>query len=69
MTLWLLENLDEKTMDWIQHEFAAVPLTFFNQIKTCVNRGVLVPADSQNANTYLDSRPKTDLLALLLEDF
>lgn len=63
--LWLLENLDEKTMNWIQHEFAAVPLTFFDQIKTCVNRGVLVPVDSQSTDTYLDSKPKTDARIVL----
>ena len=63
--LWLLENLDQKTMDWIQHEFAEVPLTFFDQIKKCVRKEVLVPLDSSIGETYLDVPPKTDARIVL----
>ncbi len=63
--LWLLENLDKKTMDWIQYEFAEVPLTFFNHIRKCVHNGVLVPRNSENSSTYLDIKPKTDARIVL----
>lgn len=46
--LWRLENLDEETMDWIQHEFAAVPLSFFYHIRKCIAQGELVPLDSDS---------------------
>jgi hypothetical protein len=41
--LWRLENLSETTKQWIQNEFAEVPLTFFQHISKCVARGELVP--------------------------
>jgi len=64
--LWLLENLDEKTMDWIQHEFAEVPLTFFDHIKKCIHKGVLSPNDyAHQDSTYLDVPPKTDARIIL----
>lgn len=58
--LWKLENLDEKTKDWIQHAFAEVPLSFFDHIKKCVDRGVLVPMKSNGDKdkTYLSTPPK-----------
>ncbi len=57
--LWRLENLDEKTKDWIQHEFAEVPLSFFDHIKKGVKRGALVPNDSRNEQeTYLSHSTK-----------
>lgn len=63
--LWLLENLDKKTMDWIQHEFAEVPVTFFNHIRKCVHKGVLVPKNPEKSSTYLDTKPKTDARIVL----
>lgn len=59
--LWELENLDKKTMDWIQYEFAHVPLTFFRHIRSCVRQGVLVPADE----LYQVLPPKTDARIVL----
>jgi hypothetical protein len=41
-TLWSHENLDEATHDWLSHEFAEVPVTFFSQMDRCVRRGHLV---------------------------
>jgi hypothetical protein len=46
--LWQMENIDEPTKDWIQHEFAAVPLTFFDHMKKCVAYGALVPFHPNN---------------------
>lgn len=43
--LWRHEHLDRATLDWLQHEFARVPLTFFEQIRTCVRAGHLVSVD------------------------
>ncbi len=65
--LWLLENLDQKTMDWIQHEFAAVPLSFFDQIRSCVHAKALVPAHTEEGkySTYVDNPPKTDARIVL----
>ncbi len=44
-TLWRHENLDDATHDWLSDEFAAVPLTFFDQMRRCVKAGHLVSAD------------------------
>jgi hypothetical protein len=63
--LWLLENLDKKTMDWIQYEFAEVPVTFFDHIRKCVHNGILAPVNSSKSSTYLDEKPKTDARIVL----
>ncbi|WP_200977722.1 alpha/beta fold hydrolase [Echinicola sp. 20G] len=49
--LWLLENLDEKTMKWIEEEFAEVPISFFEHIGQCIKQGVLVP-NEPGISTY-----------------
>jgi len=48
-TLWRHENLDEATHEWLSDEFAAVPLSFFEQIRRCVDAGHLVPFDCRDA--------------------
>ena len=40
--LWSHENLSEQTHEWLQYEFAAVPMTFFKQIAKCARAGHLV---------------------------
>ncbi len=50
--LWRLENLDEGTKEWIQHEFAHVPLSFFKHIRACIKKGVLIPKEKSNGKTY-----------------
>jgi hypothetical protein len=40
--LWRHENLNESTHEWIKREFAAVPISFFRQMRRCVRRGHLV---------------------------
>ena len=57
--LWQLENLDKTTMDWIQHEFAHVPLSFFYHIRKCVNAGALVPFNGNEETTYASTEMKT----------
>lgn len=41
-TLWRHENLDDATHEWLKHEFAAVPRTFFEQMIECIDAGRLV---------------------------
>ena len=55
--LWELDNLTDKTKDWIRGEFGYVPMSFFQQIKKCVAAGVLVSADGKV--NYAASKPKT----------
>ncbi|HLU90048.1 MAG TPA: alpha/beta fold hydrolase [Cyclobacteriaceae bacterium] len=62
--LWRLENLDEKTMDWIQHEFANVPLSFFQHIRRCINRGELIPNRDMGMESYVNDL-KTDARIVL----
>lgn len=43
--LWRHENINEETHDWLRHEFAEVPLRFFQDIGACVRKGNLVRYD------------------------
>lgn len=56
--LWELDNLTDKTKDWIQNEFGNVPMSFFEHIKKCVKAGVLVSRDG--SVNYGKNKPKTD---------
>jgi len=44
-TLWRHENLNPETHEWLKHEFAKVPLTFFEQMAECIRAGHLVPVE------------------------
>jgi hypothetical protein len=44
-TLWRHENLNDDTHEWLRHELAAVPLTFFSQIDRCVQAGRLLTVE------------------------
>ena len=55
--LWRLENLDETTMEWIQNEFAEVPVTFFQHMRKCVRAGVLIPNDDNETRDYVPPEP------------
>ncbi len=60
--LWNHENLNAATQDWLQQEFAHVPLSFFRQIRKCVFRGHLVSVENKAelpANVIQET-PKTD---------
>ncbi len=65
--LWLLENLDKPTMGWIQEEFANVPVSFFDHMKKCVRRKVLVPVQKTDTlpETYSTEAPKTNARFIL----
>jgi pimeloyl-ACP methyl ester carboxylesterase len=63
-TLWRHENLDDATHEWLKHEFAAVPMSFFQQMAGCLSAGHLVsydggpdvPADPIAAGLRTDAR-------------
>jgi hypothetical protein len=40
--LWRHEHLDDATHDWLRREFAAVPMSFFEQMNRCVRSGHVV---------------------------
>ncbi len=62
--LWRHENLNHATHDWLRHEFAAVPMSFFRQMARCIQAGHLVrheplpglPADYAAAAPRSDAR-------------
>jgi len=59
--LWLHENLNESTHDWLKHEFAAVPTSFFDQMSQCVRRGNLVSLGTTGLpGDFAANPPKTD---------
>jgi len=64
--LWRLENLDEVTKNWIQHEFAEVPLSFFDHINKAVSRGQLLAADAGKAEASYVDRPLPDTARIVL---
>ncbi|AEV31746.1 hypothetical protein Oweho_0733 [Owenweeksia hongkongensis DSM 17368] len=63
--LWELENLDKRTMTWIEDEFAAVPLSFFNHIRFCISKGVILPNDKKAVKNYaVDKLPGSPRIIL-----
>lgn len=54
--LWRLENLDEKTKQWIKDEFGPAPISFFQHMKNCVTKTYLIPTKQ---NPHLNYLPKT----------
>lgn len=63
--LWLLKNLNKETMEWIQNEFAEVPLSFFKHIRSCINHGVLVSKNNSNGQSYAPENFKPDARIVL----
>ncbi|MEM9556666.1 MAG: alpha/beta fold hydrolase [Acidobacteriota bacterium] len=61
-TLWLHENLNEATHEWLKDELAHVPLTFFRQIRACLEAGHLVSVAGleELPASFVDEPPKTD---------
>ena len=47
--LWSHANLSAATHEWLKHEFAHVPLSFFRQIARCARRGHLVSVEGHPA--------------------
>ncbi|HEX5982762.1 MAG TPA: hypothetical protein VFY69_01005 [Solirubrobacterales bacterium] len=61
-TLWRHENLNPETHEWLKGEFAEVPLTFFRQIRACVEAGQLVPVDGRPElpESFVAQPPQTE---------
>ena len=61
-TLWLHENLDDATHEWLKGEFAQVPMTFFSEMHDCIDAGALV-SDGRHPElprNFAAQAPKTD---------
>jgi len=43
--LWSHENLNDATHEWIKQEFGQCPITFFEQMASCIEAGHLVAVD------------------------
>lgn len=67
-TLWRHENLNDLTHEWLKHEFAAVPLTFFEQIVSCVRAGRLLAAEHRPElpHDFTAQAPATDARVVFL---
>ena len=61
-TLWLHENLNEATHEWLKDELAHVPMTFFKQIRECLKEGHLVSVAGleQLPASFVAEPPKTE---------
>lgn len=66
--LWSHENLNDETHDWLQQEFADVPMRFFRQMARCVRHGGLVAYEDLPGlpTDYTAGPPKTDARWVLL---
>lgn len=66
--LWEHYNLNDETHEWLKHEFAKVPFTFFAQIARCVNVGHLISVEGMNElpDSFVSRPPKTDARFVLL---
>jgi hypothetical protein len=60
--LWLHENLDDTTHEWLRGQFEACPMSFYKQIARSAGVGHLVPAqpDSDIPADVTAAPPRTD---------
>jgi len=60
--LWLHENLNDETHEWLKREFAHVPMSFFEQMARCIRVGHLVSVEGERAlpQDYAAQPPETD---------
>jgi pimeloyl-ACP methyl ester carboxylesterase len=60
--LWKHENLNPETHEWLRGEFAEVPMTFFEQMRKCVNAGRLLAAEYHDElpRDFVAQPPRTD---------
>ena len=45
--LWSHANLSAETHEWLKHEFAHVPIRFFEQMARCISKGHLVAVEGK----------------------
>jgi pimeloyl-ACP methyl ester carboxylesterase len=67
-TLWLHENLNGETHDWLSGEFGPAPRQFFDQIARCIEAGHLVSVDGLPGlpEDFTAQPPQTDARFVLL---
>jgi hypothetical protein len=60
--LWRHENLNDETHEWLKHEFAEVPITFFQQIARCARKGNLVSVEGKKElpEDFVAQPPQTE---------
>ncbi len=60
--LWRHENLNEATHEWVKQEFAYVPLSFFEQISTCISKGHLISVEgkAELPDNFVAQPPQTE---------
>ncbi len=60
--LWLHENLNDETHEWLKGEFAHVPITFFRQMARCIEEGHLVSVEGLSGlpESFVAEPPQTD---------
>lgn len=61
-TLWTHEQLSAETHEWTKGEFGAAPLTFWMQIRRCVQEGHLISVDGRPElpASFVAQAPQTD---------
>ncbi|WP_416307902.1 alpha/beta fold hydrolase [Neptunicella sp. SCSIO 80796] len=61
-TLWNYDNLNQQTQDWLQYEFAAVPLRFFSQIIRSISKGNMLAVEGKPElpEDFAAQPPKTE---------
>jgi alpha/beta hydrolase family protein len=61
-TLWLHQNLDDATHEWLKGEFAHVPMTFFREMHDCIEAGHLVSSGKypELPRDFVAQAPKTE---------
>jgi hypothetical protein len=66
--LWSHHHLDDETHRWLNEEFGHVPLSFFEQMARCVERGRLVSVDGSPLlpADFTAHPPQTDARFVLL---
>lgn len=67
-TLWLHENLDAATHEWLKGEFAHCPMSFFRQMRKCIAAGHLVSTGKYDAlpTDFVTQPPRTDARIVFL---
>jgi hypothetical protein len=65
--LWRHENLNADTHEWLRGEFAHVPITFFQQMRSCVAAGTLVSLGRYDElpRDFTAQAPRTDARIVL----
>lgn len=60
--LWLHENLNDESHEWLKEEFGNVPLRFFKQMNRCVRKGNLVSVEDlpELPKDFAAGEPQTD---------